>query len=332
MHDVAVDEVHHVEGHAEHGLVLTHGADPRQADPVRGKGELQPGLADHVVRRGRKRWSRGAAENETRAVPFEQVGEVRAATFADAPGRDGPAPRPCESRNRSTDSSTSSGCSEAAAASATVSTMCSRPLAMRLPCHDPTVARTHADGREIVEVADRAAWRAWLAAHHEQPVGIWLAMPRKGSSLAAPTYDQAVEEALCYGWIDSTANTLDDEVSLLYFARRKRGSTWARTNKERLERLERDGLIALPGRTVIERAKEDGSWTALDGVEALEVPDDLAAALAANPTAAAYFDAFPPGAKKQILWWVVSAKRPETRTKRVAETVPPAEQNVRANQ
>jgi uncharacterized protein YdeI (YjbR/CyaY-like superfamily) len=194
------------------------------------------------------------------------------------------------------------------------------------------VTRTHADGREIVEVADRAAWRTWLADHHEQRAGIWLAMPRKGTDLAAPTYDEAVEEALCYGWIDSTAKTLDEQRSLLYFAPRKRGSAWARTNKERLERLEREGLISPAGQAVIDRAKQDGSWNALDSVEAGEVPDDLAAAFAANPTAAGNFDAFPPGAKKQILWWVVSAKRPETRAKRIAETVRLAEQNVRANQ
>jgi uncharacterized protein YdeI (YjbR/CyaY-like superfamily) len=194
------------------------------------------------------------------------------------------------------------------------------------------VTRTHGDGREIVEVADRVAWRAWLAGHHARPAGVWLAMPRKNSSFPAPSYDEAVEEALCYGWIDSTANTLDERVALLYFAPRKRGSAWARTNKERVERLERAGRIAPPGRAVIERAREDGSWSALDSVEALEVPDDLAEALAASPTAADYFDAFPPGAKKQILWWVVSAKRPETRAKRVAETVRLAEQNVRANQ
>jgi len=194
------------------------------------------------------------------------------------------------------------------------------------------VTGTHADGREIVEVADRAAWRTWLADHHEQRAGIWLAMPRKGSDLAAPTYDEAVEEALCYGWIDSTAKTLDEQRSLLYFAPRKRGSAWARTNKERLERLEREGLISPAGQAVIDRAKQDGSWNALDSVEAGEVPDDLAAAFAANPTAAGNFDAFPPGAKKQILWWVVSAKRPETRARRIAETVRLAEQNVRANQ
>ena len=196
----------------------------------------------------------------------------------------------------------------------------------------PAVARTHADGREIVEVADRAAWRAWLAERHEQKAGIWLAMPRKGSDGSALTYDEAVEEAPCFGWIDSTANTLDDEWSLLYFAPRKRGGTWARSNKERIERLERAGLIAPAGKAVIDRAREDGSWTALDSVEALEVPPDLEHALAANATASGYFDAFPPGAKKQILWWVVSAKRPETRAKRIAETVRLAEQNVRANQ
>jgi uncharacterized protein YdeI (YjbR/CyaY-like superfamily) len=196
----------------------------------------------------------------------------------------------------------------------------------------PSMARTHADGREIVEVPDRAAWRAWLTKRHEQKEGIWLAMPRRGSGRSAPSYDEAVEEALCYGWIDSTANTLDDEWSLLYFAPRKRGSTWARTNKERIERLEAAGLIAPAGQAVIDRAREDGSWTALDSVEALEVPADLAEALAANATASGHFEAFPPGAKKQILWWVVSAKRPETRSKRIAETVRLAEQNVRANQ
>ena len=194
------------------------------------------------------------------------------------------------------------------------------------------MARAHTDGREIVHVPDRSAWRAWLADRHEQKDGVWLAMPRKGSDAPAPTYDEAVEEALCYGWIDSTANTLDDAWSLLYFAPRKRGSAWARTNKERVELLEREGLIAPAGQAVIERAREDGSWTALDSVEALEVPVDLAAALAANPKASAHFDAFPPGARKQILWWVVSAKRPETRAKRIGETVRLAEQNVRANQ
>ena len=209
------------------------------------------------------------------------------------------------------------------------------------PCDDPTFesttdTKTGADAdvpeREIVQVRDRASWRAWLIAHNEQTTGIWLAMPKKGSGAAGPTYDEAVEEALCFGWIDSTAGTLDETRSLIYVAPRKRGSAWARTNKERIERLEREGLIALPGRAVIDRARKDGSWTALDAVEALEVPDDLAAALGANPTAAGYFAAFPPGARKTILWWVISAKRPETRARRIAETVRLAEQNVRANQ
>jgi uncharacterized protein YdeI (YjbR/CyaY-like superfamily) len=188
------------------------------------------------------------------------------------------------------------------------------------------------DERRIVEVESRAAWRGWLAEHHADGQGAWLVLPKRDSGVAGPSYDEAVEEALCFGWIDGTVNTLDDRRVLSYMAPRKRGSAWARSNKERIERLERDGLIAPPGRAVIDRAKADGSWSAYDSVEALEIPDDLAAALAANPTATGYFEAFPPGAKKQILWWVISAKRPDTRAKRVAQTVRLAEQNVRANQ
>ena len=157
-------------------------------------------------------------------------------------------------------------------------------------------------------------------------------MPRTSTAAAGISYDEAVEEALCFGWIDSTAGTLDEHRSLLYFARRRRASPWARSNKERVERLERDGLIAPAGRAVIDRARADGSWTIFDSVEALEVPDDLAASLADNPTAAACFEEFPPSAKKSILWWIASAKRPETRSKRISETVRQAEQNERANQ
>jgi uncharacterized protein YdeI (YjbR/CyaY-like superfamily) len=178
----------------------------------------------------------------------------------------------------------------------------------------------------------RRQWRNWLQKHHDTEPEVWLVSYLKETGKPSLPYNDAVEEALCFGWIDSTAGTLDETRGLLYFAPRKRGSAWARTNKERLERLEKEGLIAPPGRAVIYRAKEDGSWTALDSVEALEVPDDLAAAFAANPTAAAFFEAFPPSAKKQILWWVASAKRPETRARRVAESVRLAEQNVRANQ
>ena len=183
-----------------------------------------------------------------------------------------------------------------------------------------------------MEVETRVAWRAWLAEHHAEGTGVWLVLPRRDSGVAAPTYDEAVEEALCFGWIDGTVGTLDERRTLSYMAPRKRGSAWSRSNKERIERLERDDLIAPPGRAVIDRALEDGSWSAYDSVEALEVPEDLAAALGANAAAAEYFEAFPPGAKKQILWWVTSAKRPETRAKRVAETVRLAEQNIRANQ
>ena len=202
-----------------------------------------------------------------------------------------------------------------------------------LPCHDSAVTRTHADGREIVEVADRAAWRAWLAAHHEQHAGIWLAMPRKGSDVAAPTYDEAVEEALCYGWIDSTANTLDERVALLYFAPRKRGSAWARTNKERIERLEREGLIAAAGPSR-DRPREGGRF--LDrarqrrGARGARRSRRGARVRTRRPPPTST-----PSRRARRSRSSGGSRRPsapETRAKRVAETVRLAEQNVRANQ
>jgi uncharacterized protein YdeI (YjbR/CyaY-like superfamily) len=119
---------------------------------------------------------------------------------------------------------------------------------------------------------------------------------------------------------------------MLYFAPRKAGSGWARTNKERVKRLIAEGLMTPAGQAKIDAAKKDGSWTLLDAVERMEMPPDLAAALNANPKAKGHFDAFPPGVRKGILQWIIQAKRPETRAKRVAETVALAAKNVRANQ
>ena len=135
-------------------------------------------------------------------------------------------------------------------------------------------------------------------------------------------YPEAVEEALCFGWIDSKSNKLDELHSLLWMSPRKPRSGWSKSNKERIERLERAGLLTEAGRAVVEDAKRSGAWTSLDSAEALEIPDDLATALAANAEAAANYDAFPPSSKKIILTWIGSAKRPKTRERRIAETVP----------
>jgi uncharacterized protein YdeI (YjbR/CyaY-like superfamily) len=178
----------------------------------------------------------------------------------------------------------------------------------------------------------RAEWRAWLAEHHARPGGVWLVSHKKAAGGPHVTYDEAVEEALCFGWVDSKPAKLDAARTMLWFAPRKTGSRWAATNKARVGRLLAAGLMAPAGLAKVEAAKADGTWDALDAVEALEVPADLAAALAGYPHAAANFAAFPKSARRGILEWVVAAKRPETRAKRVAETARLAEDNVRANQ
>ena len=178
----------------------------------------------------------------------------------------------------------------------------------------------------------RAEWRAWLAANHTQTEGVWLVSYKKATGKPRIEYDEAVEEALCFGWVDSKPNKLDDERSLLYFAPRKGGSGWSKPNKERVERLIAAGLMMPAGLAKVEAAKKDGTWTALDAAEALEVPPDLKKALAALPNAQTYWDEFPRSVKRGILEWIGNAKKPETRAKRVDETARLAAENKRANQ
>ncbi len=190
---------------------------------------------------------------------------------------------------------------------------------------------TAAGGLPLVYVPDRQAWRAWLEEHHATARGVWLVYYKKGSGRPRVAHADAVEEALCVGWIDSRANALDTERSTQLFSPRKPHSPWSRLNKRRVEQLTAAGLMRPAGLAVVAAAKADGSWSAYDATEDLTVPGDLAAALAAASTAKAHFDAFPPSSKKNILWWIASAKRPETRAKRVAETVRLAAENKRAN-
>ena len=187
------------------------------------------------------------------------------------------------------------------------------------------------DDAPEVFAEDRATWRAWLEANHATAPAAWLVGWRRGHGPQLD-YGEAVEEALCFGWVDSKGQVLDERRSRLYFAPRKAGSGWARSNKERVEHLIAAGLMRPAGLAVIERAQADGTWTILDSVEAGIVPDDLAAALAAVPPARANFDAFPPGARKQILAWIATAKRPETRAARIRETAERAAGNERANE
>lgn len=178
----------------------------------------------------------------------------------------------------------------------------------------------------------RAEWRTWLAANHARQVGLWLISYKKATGKPRVDYDEAVEEAICFGWIDSKANKLDEERSMLWFAPRKPGTGWSKPNKERVARLMQAGLMAPPGQAKVEAAQRDGSWYALDAVEALEIPPDLAEALAAYDAAQVNFDAFPRSVKRGILEWIASARKPDTRAKRVTETARLAAKNRRANQ
>lgn len=178
----------------------------------------------------------------------------------------------------------------------------------------------------------RDEWRAWLEEHHTRREGVWLVSYKKATGQPRVEYEAAVEEALCFGWIDSKGAKLDDERTMLWFAPRKPRTGWSASNKARIERLMAAGRMAPAGLAKIQAAQQDGSWTALDDVEALEVPPDLAQALAAYPSAAGYFDAFPRSAKRAILEWISIARTPATRAKRVEETARLAAENKRANQ
>lgn len=185
--------------------------------------------------------------------------------------------------------------------------------------------------RKQVHPKTRGAWRQWLAKNHATSDGVWFVYFKKTTGKPRVEYGEAVEEALCFGWIDSKSEQIDEERTKMMFTPRNPKSGWSKLNKQRVKRLIEEGRMTEAGRATIASAKRNGTWTALDAIEALEVPPDLAKALAANKRAASHFDAFSPSSKKIVLLWIQSAKRQETRDKRVAETVRQAAQNIKAN-
>ena len=175
-------------------------------------------------------------------------------------------------------------------------------------------------------------WRAWLAVNHLASNGIWLVMWKAGSGRPRIGYEEAVEEALAFGWVDSKGAALDDERTMLWFTRRKANSPWSLTNKERIARLEASGRIADAGRGAVRAAKANGMWTILDDAQNLVVPDDLAVELDAVPGARAHWEGFTASARRSVLEWIVLARKPATRQKRIAETVRKAALGEVANQ
>lgn len=184
--------------------------------------------------------------------------------------------------------------------------------------------------RQHFETVDE--WRQWLEVNHASSSGVFVVFWKKATGRPAMSYDEMVEQALCFGWVDSRPAKLDDERSMLWFTPRKRGSAWAGPNKERIERLTAAGLMRPAGIAAVDAARADGTWTVLDSVERLEVPDDLAARLDEIESARAQWDGFPRSVRRGILEWIVQAKTPETRERRIQETADMAERGERANQ
>lgn len=183
-----------------------------------------------------------------------------------------------------------------------------------------------------VQPGTRAAWRRWLVRHHTRDRGVWYVAYKKASGKARMSYEDMVEEALCFGWIDGQARALDAERSMLWLSPRKPRSVWSLPNKLRVERVLAAGLMRLAGQAAVDRAKANGSWNALDSIDALEIPDDFAHALAALSKAREHFDAFPKSAKRAMLEWIRQAKRPETRARRVVDAAALAAANERLGQ
>ncbi len=178
----------------------------------------------------------------------------------------------------------------------------------------------------------RAELREWLAAHHRQEKGIWLVSFKKETGEPRIPYEDICEELVCFGWVDSRPAKLDARRTMLLCTPRKKSSAWSKPNKDRVARMTKAGKMAQAGLDAVKEARASGRWSALDAVERLEVPEDLAAALEARASARQNFDAFPRSARRGILEWIAQAKRPETRARRVEQTARLAAENERANQ
>jgi len=167
--------------------------------------------------------------------------------------------------------------------------------------------------------ASKQEWRQWLQEHHDKKQSVWIIQYRKKSNVPSITWSDAVDEALCFGWIDSTARTIDSEKFMQFFTRRKPKSVWSKINKEKVARLLEQNLIAPAGLAAIEIAKQNGSWTILDEVEEVIIPHDLNMEFNNHSGSSDYFLGLSRSVRKSILQWLVLAKRPETRQKRITE-------------
>lgn len=175
--------------------------------------------------------------------------------------------------------------------------------------------------KKIFYPENKSVWRSWLQTYHQTEQSVWLVYYKKSSNKPSVTWSEAVDEALCFGWIDSKIISIDHERSQQFFSKRKPSSTWSKINKDKVEKLIAAGLMAEAGYISIEIAKQNGSWTMLDEVEELIIPADLEAEFTDNPNSKDFFLNLSKSSKKIILSWLVLAKTTETRQKRIREII-----------
>lgn len=185
---------------------------------------------------------------------------------------------------------------------------------------------------EIFYPTNKAAWRAWLQENHNLKQSVWLVQYKKLSEIPSISWAEAVEEALCFGWIDSKKIAIDANQTHQFFSKRKAKSTWSKINKNIVQKLIKEGLMSKAGLECIKIAKANGSWSILDEVEELIIPKDLKFALENNLGAADFFDSLSKSIKKMMLQWIVLAKRPETRQNRIDEIARLATQKLKPKQ
>lgn len=177
------------------------------------------------------------------------------------------------------------------------------------------------DPIEPIYLKSRRHWRKWLQKNHDKKDSVWLICYKKESNTPTIAWSDAVDEALCFGWIDSQRRSIDDEKFMQRFSRRKATSTWSKINKQKIQRLTKEGLMTEAGIKVIEAAKRNGSWSILDEVEELMIPNDLEIAFKKRSGSKKHFLTLSRSTRRALLLGLVLTKRPETRIKRIREIV-----------
>jgi uncharacterized protein YdeI (YjbR/CyaY-like superfamily) len=181
-----------------------------------------------------------------------------------------------------------------------------------------------------IPASSRFSWRKWLADHHITEKSVWLIIYKKESGIPSVYYPEAVDEALCFGWVDSSIAKRDEKSYYQYFAKRSPKSNWSRVNKDKIEYLTHQGLMQPAGIAMVELAKETGTWTALEDVDNLIVPEEMVVLFETQSEALKNWENFSNSSKRGILEWIYNAKKPETKMKRIYETLTLAAQNIRA--